>query len=84
MSLPTQWHPQQLAYIFSLPIHGRNSWCTAQNDAAGLAAERAFEVHLLEKSMLAEAEVAEHALDGNPSCAPQSFGLVPTFAARSC
>ena len=54
--------PHQQAYIFALPNHTRDSWCTAQNDAAGLAAERAFEAHLLEKSMLAEAEAAERAL----------------------
>lgn len=62
-------HPQQqpqLAYIFALPNHGSDSCCTAQNDAAGLAAERAFAAHLLEKSMLADAEVAQHALYGKP------------------
>ena len=61
-------HPEQLAYIFAGPSHARDSWCTAQNDAAGLAAERDFEAHVLEKSMLAEAKAAERALYGNPSC----------------
>ena len=61
-------HPEQLAYIFAVPSHARDSWCTAQNDAAGLAAERDFEAHVLEKSMLAEAKAAERALYGNPSC----------------
>ena len=61
-------HPEQLAYIFPVQSHARDSWCTAQNDAAGLAAERDFEAHVLETSMLAEAKAAERALYGNPSC----------------
>ena len=60
-------HPQQLAYIFSLPSHARDSLRSAQDDAVALAAERAFDSHLLEKSMLAEAKEAELALKGNPS-----------------
>ena len=59
---------QQLAYIFALPNHARDSWCIAQNDAAGLAADRAFEAHLLEKSMLAEEEVAVRERNHDSSC----------------
>jgi hypothetical protein len=60
-------HPQQLAYIFDLPNHASDSCCTAQNNAAGLPAERVFETHLLEKSMLAR-------VGRGPRCRAELYG----------